>query len=284
MSHAWSHVGPGAAARAIGHAASAALRAELMLHPKPGLVTPHDRGSHHDMDAATFRDSIAALDGYFSAIAQAGADGHGFAVLRDLGIAAEQRMLAATGGINTHRGAVFCLGLLAAAAGSGAAPQSDGLGRRVVAFWGGGIAEAGRASTASHGAQAVRRHGARGARDEALAGFPTLFGIALPVLGDSLKRAEGHPDRDSLALTQTLFAVMARLEDTNLLHRGGAEGLALVQAAARDFLARGGVFAPGWRRHAQEVEDLCRARWLSPGGAADVIAAAWFVHLLRRGR
>ena len=101
----------------IGRAAIRALYAELALHPKPGLVSPLDSGSHDDMDMTTFMRSLFALRGYYRDIAAAGARGADFAMLQALGIAAERRMLAATGGVNTHRGAIFGLGLLTAAAG-----------------------------------------------------------------------------------------------------------------------------------------------------------------------
>ncbi|EPX55588.1 Triphosphoribosyl-dephospho-CoA synthetase [Cystobacter fuscus DSM 2262] len=83
--------------------------AELALHPKPGLVSPLDSGSHDDMDMGTFMRSLFSLRGYFRDIAAAGAGGADFPVLRALGLDAERRMLAATGGINTHRGALFSL-------------------------------------------------------------------------------------------------------------------------------------------------------------------------------
>ena len=104
---------------AIGRAATLALHDELALSPKPGLVTLVDNGSHHDMDAHTFMRSLFALRGYFVRIAEAGHAGAAFADLERCGIAAEARMLAATRGINTHRGAIFMLGLLCAAAGAG---------------------------------------------------------------------------------------------------------------------------------------------------------------------
>src|SRR3954463_4860094 len=101
----------------IGRAAVRALYTELALSPKPGLVSPLDSGAHDDMDMTTFMRSLFALRGYFCAIAEAGAAGADFAELQALGLRAERRMLAATCGINTHRGAIFSLGLLAAAAG-----------------------------------------------------------------------------------------------------------------------------------------------------------------------
>src|SRR3954447_4581595 len=85
------------------------------------------------------------------------------------------------------------------------------------------------------------------------------------------------------ALVQTLFAVMAELDDTNLLHRGGPKGLAFVRAQARAFLEAGGVAADGWRDRALALHRACIARRFSPGGAADMLAAAAFVHDLRTG-
>ncbi|MGN6389705.1 MAG: triphosphoribosyl-dephospho-CoA synthase, partial [Burkholderiaceae bacterium] len=105
------------ARRLIGRVALGCLHDELTLYPKPGLVSPVDNGSHHDMTAATFLRSLFALRHYFVAIAGAGQENAPFATLRRLGIAAEARMLKATGGVNTHRGAIFTLGLLAAALG-----------------------------------------------------------------------------------------------------------------------------------------------------------------------
>jgi hypothetical protein len=108
---------PGGASKAIGRVAIGALRRELALYPKPGLVSPVDNGAHDDMTVTTFVRSLLALRFYFATIAEAGARDAPFADLQRLGLDAEKRMLAATGGVNTHRGAIFCLGFLAAAAG-----------------------------------------------------------------------------------------------------------------------------------------------------------------------
>ncbi|MBY6261262.1 triphosphoribosyl-dephospho-CoA synthase MdcB [Azospirillum sp. 412522] len=267
----------------VGRTAVRALYAELALHPKPGLVSPLDSGSHDDMDMGTFLRSLFALRGYFRAIAGAGAMGADFPALRDLGIAAERRMLTATGGINTHRGAVFGIGFLAAAAGwrmrRGLPLRGAALGGTVADLWGADILAAAPQAPVSHGAQAVRRYGARGARQEAADGFPTLFTLALPALDRALTDG-ADPER---TLVQTLFTLMAELEDTNLLHRGGPAGLAFVQGEARRFLDRGGVFRADWRDDALALHRACVARRLSPGGSADMLAAAHFVHALQEG-
>eukprot|EP01136_Pigoraptor_vietnamica_P019319 Opistho-1_new@66774 len=109
---------PHCTAQRIGRAATVALYEELALYPKPGLVSFVDCGSHADMDGGTFLRSLFALRRYFPQAAALGAAGAGFDALERLGIDAERRMLLATGGINTHRGAVFTLGLLCASAGA----------------------------------------------------------------------------------------------------------------------------------------------------------------------
>lgn len=262
----------------IGRLAIRALQTELTLHPKPGLVSPIDNGAHDDMNVTTFVRSLLALRCYFAAIAAAGAREAPFLELQRLGIEAENRMLAATGGINTHRGAIFCLGFLAAAAGwrraRGLDLEGADLAASILALWGEDIAEVGRKAADSHGARAIRRYGARGAREELLDGLPTLLGVAVPALRDALRRTF-CPERASI---QCLFAIMAHLQDTNLLHRGGPEGLAFVQQAAQRFLDAGGVYARDWRQRALDLHGDCVALHLSPGGAADCLAAAWFVH------
>lgn len=268
--------------RSIGLAAIRALHREVTLSPKPGLVSPGDSGAHDDMDAGTFLRSLFALRHYFTAIAEAGARAAPFAELRRLGQQAESRMLAATKGINTHRGAIFCLGLLAAAANwravRGLSLDGSDITTQLAVLWGEQLAAVEHRSSehhASHGAQAARRHGVRGARLEAAAGFPILTRVALPVLNNFTS------DSDA-ALVQTLFAVMAELDDTNLLHRGGRDGLALVQRHARDFIIAGGVHGPNWRRRAEALHLLCCAQRLSPGGSADMLAAAVFLRSLSR--
>jgi triphosphoribosyl-dephospho-CoA synthase len=262
----------------IGRMATRALLTELSLHPKPGLVSLVDNGAHDDMNATSFVRSILSLRHYFPDIAEAGARAAPFPELQQLGIAAERRMLAATAGVNTHRGAVFCLGLLAAAAGYSRARklETDGaaLAKIILALWGDDIEAASRQAGDSHGARMIRLHGARGAREEVLSGLPTLVGSALPALQKTL-RETSCAERASV---QCLFEIMAQLQDTNLLHRGGPEGLRFVQQAARRFLRAGGVFDARWRRRALDLHGDCVALNLSPGGAADCLAAAWFVH------
>lgn len=264
-------------AHRLGRLAVASLHAELACAPKPGLVTPFDSGSHDDMDAGTFMRSLFALRGYFVAIADAGATGAGFETLRGLGIAAEADMLRATDGINTHRGAIFSLGLLAAQAarlqrrdGRAAAAETVCLG---VREWSGDLLHA-PLDRASHGQRARARFRVAGVREQAADGYPVLREIALPTLRGALARGLS---RDA-ALAQTLMQLIARIDDLNLLHRGGVAGLRLAQALARGFLADGGAAQAQWRHQLNRIGETFVAHRLSPGGSADLLACAWFLH------
>lgn len=269
--------------RRIDRLCCAALRAEALAWPKPGLVTPRDSGSHRDMHIGTLLASADALRGYFARIALAAARGADFALLAAIGRDAEARMLAATGGVNTHRGAIFNLGLLAAAAARRQAePRLRALhcGEVVARLWGEAIVAARAAAPASHGNAVFQRHHAGGARAEAAAGFPAVYGVGLPAL--ARLRACGVPHED--ALIGALMALVEHLADTNLLWRGGRDGLEHAQRAARAFNAAGGVRAPGWRARLLELHADFVARNLSPGGAADLVAASCAARALERFR
>jgi len=251
----------------------AALHHEAMAWPKPGLVTPRDSGSHRDMDIRTFVASIGALDGAFAAMAEAGADDAPLARLRDIGIAAELRMRAATAGVNTHRGAIFNLGLLAAAAALRAARPARyrGLdcGTVVARRWGADIVAARATSPGTHGNAVFREHAVGGARAEAAGGFQSVYGIGLPALRQL--RAAGADD--DAALVGCLMALIARIDDTNLLWRAGADGLAHARASAQAFVDAGSVCAPDWIARLEHIHADFVARRLSPGGSADLVAA-----------
>jgi len=264
-------------AATIARHAVRSLYQELALYPKPGLVSLVDTGSHEDMDASTFVRSLFSLRRYFLDIALAGAQDASFAVLRDLGIEAERRMLLATGGINTHRGAIFSLGMLCAAAGRAGTLswQPADLRATLVDCWGAALSRH-RGPLASNGAMARARHAAPGAREQAAAGFPAIFELGLPVLRRTLAAGRGL----RCARIETLFTLMAELSDTNVYHRGGAEGARIVRDTSLDFLARGGTAAHDWEDKAVAAHRLFVAHRLSPGGAADLLAATCFVHAL----
>jgi triphosphoribosyl-dephospho-CoA synthase len=269
---------PARAARSLGRAAVAALHDELVLEPKPGLVSPLDNGSHTDMDATTFMRSLFALRHPFQRLAALGAAGAPFIGLEREGVAAEARMLSATAGINTHRGAIFTLGLLCASAGWLRARSEPldpaALRRTLLRQWGDALAARSRQSQAGSASGDAWRAGLQDAGVEAAQGFPVLFDGALPALQMAL--ADGlSPQRARL---QALFQAMATLDDTNLARRGGIAGLRDAQAAARQWLRQGGAARPDGLDRARALHRDFVARRLSPGGAADVLAAACWLH------
>jgi triphosphoribosyl-dephospho-CoA synthase len=264
-------VAAGAPAR-VGRLAVRALYHEAVLFPKPGLVSAHDNGAHGDMSLATFYRSIVSLRGYFPAMAALGAARAPWPSLVAHGRAAEASMLRATGGVNTHRGAIFHLGLVCAAAGALGARGQATTARAVCAWvrhaWSHSILYALPATDDSHGARVARRYGAGGARAEAASGYRSVRMRALVAYRGA---AAATGDRERAAI-QALFALIAHVTDSNLLWRGGPAGLVFAQAQARRFLAGGGVHAAGWREAAAASHIAFIERGLSPGGSADLLA------------
>ena len=261
---------------AIAASAVECLLLELETWPKPGLVSHVDSGSHEDMNADTFRVSATTLAPYFLVLADAGAQGCTMDELRIIGLDAEAAMFAATEGVNTHRGAIFGMGLLCAAAGARASGRVDSawsLGEVVSRLWKEGILD-GPVLLHSHGSGARLRFGAGGARMEAAQGFPSVYEVGLPALRSAARRARGNPEA---ARVEACFALISVLEDTNLLHRAGLRGLTFARRAARRFLDEGGVGRADWRERAFRVHESFIERRLSPGGAADLLALTLFV-------
>lgn len=251
------------AADRLGDWAVEALAAEAELTPKPGLVDAGGSGAHRDMDLPLFLRSAQALGPYFREAAALGMERPDcMLALQTAGREAEAVMLSATGGVNTHRGAVYAFGLTLAALGS--ALVRGGEVWRTAAD----LAAAGAPPPpSSHGSAVGARYGAAGARGEAMSGFPHAR-RALAAL-----RAAG-PYR-------ALLTLLAEVEDTNLLHRGGMEGLRLVQGEARRILA-GPPEAD--REELAKMDELCVARNLSPGGSADLLALAFLLRRVEGGK
>lgn len=248
------------AAERLGELAVEALIDEVDLTPKPGLVDRRGSGAHRDMDRPLFHRSARALEPYFRRAAELGlrrADC--MAELQRAGLEAEKVMLEATGGVNTHKGAIYALGLVLAGLGGVLARGGD-LFAAAAALAAAGIPP----GPDTHGGQARLRYGASGARGEALAGFP-----------HARRACAALEARGPLA---ALLTLLAEVEDTNLLHRGGPEGLALVRRSAAEILA--GPEEEVVPR-LEELDRLCVARNLSPGGCADLLALAMLLHRTR---
>jgi triphosphoribosyl-dephospho-CoA synthase len=261
-------------------AAVAALYDELKAYPKPGLVSPVDSGAHADMDFALMCKSADSLLEPLAQLAAAGREGRSFEeALKPLGIAAERRMLATTGGVNTHRGAIFALGLVVAAIARATALSPrivpDAVRAALKHEWGEALeAHAARGSTAaSHGALVRRKTGRDGARREAVLAFPSVFEVGIPTLRQAL---EAGLDSNA-AVIQTLFALMEAVDDTTVLYRGGLDAGVFVRRSAATFLADGGCFHPDWRQRAERLHRSFIERNVSAGGCADLLACTTLV-------
>jgi triphosphoribosyl-dephospho-CoA synthase len=190
----------------------------------------------------------------------------------------EAAMMAASRGVNTHRGAIWALGLLVTAAAASLEHDAAGIAARAGRL--ARIADPGAPVHTGHkGELACIEHGVGGARGQARAGFPHVVEHALPML--KLARARG--DAEHHARVNALLAVMATLDDTCLLARGGRKALDAAQHGARRVLASGGIATPNGRRAFGALEARLRRLHVSPGGAADLLAAALLLDRIERG-
>lgn len=271
-------------------AASLAVRAllyEVCTTPKPGLVDRANNGSHRDMDIFTFMSSSAALWPYFAACVKVGRStaarpaAETFAALRWPGKQAEGDMLRATAGINTHKGAIFSVGLVCGALGR---LERENWGKpelvlaQVAAMTAGAVERemapltAGTAQTA--GQRFYVEYGVTGVRGQAEAGFPAVLEHGLPVLENGLKQGRSLDEAGAAAM----LAMLAHTTDTNMIARGGIETQQEQLAALQAMLAN----IPYPDRAAIEALDRTYiANNLSPGGSADLLALCYLLHFLK---
>ncbi|GAB2863424.1 triphosphoribosyl-dephospho-CoA synthase [Actinoallomurus bryophytorum] len=251
-----------------------ALREEARLSPKPGLVDPRGSGAHDDMDVPLLLTSAEALRSTFRSVADAARLMAAGAGLREelgrLGREGDRTMLRTTRGVNTHRGALWALGLLVAAAPDASNEREAARGAARLAALPDRHLPAG---AASHGERVRRRYGVRGARGEAEAAFPHVVEVALP----RLRRARAAGFAEGIARLDALLGIMSLLDDTCVLHRGGVEGLRVVRLGAARVLAEGGPGTDSGHACLLELDERLRARRLSPGGSGDLLAAALFL-------
>ena len=262
----------------LAHRATRALIEEAELTPKPGLVDRRGQGAHHDLSLSLLVTSAQVLRPYFQLIAEEAQREKVPEKLRitlgEFGREAESAMLRATDGTNTHRGAIWCLGLLIA----GAARRPTFNAAQICD-------EASRIAQLPDGtnsirplpeAQPWRLNAAFGARQEAFLAFPHVQFVGLP----ALKRARAWSAPETTARIDSLLAIMATLSDTCILRRGGASALSVVQRGARAIADLGGSSSAAGAAALQRLEQTMLKLWVSPGGSADLLAATLFLDQL----
>ena len=263
-----------------------ALLVEAAATPKPGLVDRANNGAHEDMDFFTFQKSAAALAPHFTEFVRAGA-GEGRSLytllseLRPIGRAAESAMYARTGGVNTHKGAIFSFGVLLGAAGwisaHGKPLMADAV-LNAVRIICAGLCHTdygGQFDTPqTKGQAAYLTYGLTGVRGEAEAGFPLVWDYALPLY--RVRRTEHVPLND--ALVDVLLVLMAHNMDTNVLGRHDLAMLQRVQEEADQIAKLGGMRTERGRAALQAFDAQLIDAWVSPGGSADLAAVTHFLY------
>lgn len=271
----------------LGALALQAMLFEVSATPKPGLVDRNNSGAHKDMDFFTFMSSAAALRSSFDEFAKvgfmySGEVGHLLEVLRPKGIAAEQRMLKLTGGVNTHKGMIFSLGILVCAAG-----YLKGCGEQftvaklcdTVAAICHDITERDYAklkdkAELTKGEAMYLKYSVTGVRGELEKGFPSVRDVSLPVFRKLHEK--GYSVND--ALVGALVALLAESGDTNILGRHDMETLEYVKEEAQKVVAAGSVETELGRKMIVDLDNDFITRYISPGGSADLLAITFFIH------
>lgn len=263
----------GFCAETLADAAHTALLCELHTTPKPGLVDEANNGAHTDMDVPLFEKSADALLPYCKTAARLGLAGVGMNALRDAGVEAERAMFETTHGVNTHKGMVYSMGLLLYGMGRALTAGGNAIGIAAELAKTDANERLSRAQNRrdTNGAKVYAAYGATGAIGEAVSGFAHAR-----LTADRLRfyREQGVEHAGALALCDT----MATLEDVNLLHRGGTDGLLFVQTEARR-IASLPTDARAAALEALDAEMIRRN--LSPGGSADMLALAFLLEAWR---
>ena len=268
----------------IGAKAYSALLLEVSTTPKPGLVDRNNKGSHQDMGMKHFFASANALRSFLCKFAETGyltrdlAPQEAFTKLRAIGLEAEQAMLKATHGVNTHKGAIFSMGLLCAAAGridpfswsvETLLEQCSAMCRDILSDFEGVTQE----NAKTEGERLFAAYGITGVRGQAKEGFPAVKEVGLPVFREGLKSGLSVND----AGCAVLLHLIAATDDTNLIHRSDRQ----TQLAVREQIGQMLQQTPYPTLSA--IEELDRAfiqQNLSPGGCADLLAMTYFLYSL----
>jgi triphosphoribosyl-dephospho-CoA synthase len=262
--------------------AKQALIAEAELTPKPGLVDRRGSGAHTDLALDRMRRSAETIEPFFARMADLSSGRCIDSSLREelaaIGREAEHAMFQATGGTNTHKGAIWVLGLLIAAA-----QKTQNRNSKRIAEVAGAIAripDLARPELVSHGDLVRSRYGATGARGEAYANFPHVVEVGIPALRAA--RVAGKPVTASRL--DALLNIMAELDDTCVLYRGGVEGANTVKVWARAILAVGGVGSRAGNEALRQFDRELLEKRISPGGSADLLAASLFLDCVESGQ
>ena len=263
--------------------AQQSLIAEAELTPKPGLVDRRGPGAHRDLSLAMMCRSALAIEPYFREMASLSERTRPNQQVREqlaaIGRNAERAMLMATGGSNSHKGAIWILGLLISATAMEDEVDCTASGIAATAQAIASFEDRAAPRLVSHGDIVAARYGVSGARGEAGQGFPHVIDIGLP----TLRRRRTQGATEAAARLDTLLSIMSSLEDTCLLYRGGRVALAAAMEGALAVERAGGVETQSGRRQLQILDRRLLELRVSPGGSADLLATTLFLDAVARG-
>jgi triphosphoribosyl-dephospho-CoA synthase len=273
----------------ISKAAVKALLYEVNVSPKPGLVDRFNTGSHTDMDIFTFIDSALELERYFYDCCYITFENKDmdlpalFKLLKKRGIVADKKMFEATGGINTHKGAIFSLGLISSAAAMSHIKDND-FSYMKICNYAGQLSESlvkrdldeKNPEETSHGRKIYNKYHISGVRGEAENGFPTIREYSYPYLLKLVKDGMSLND----ASINVLMKIIKNTEDTNLISRGGLDGIEFAKFSADNVLRRGGMWTEEGIKEVKKMDRAFIKKNLSPGGSADLLAVTLMLYFL----
>ncbi|KSU84516.1 triphosphoribosyl-dephospho-CoA synthase [Fictibacillus enclensis] len=270
-------------AETLAELAVQALLDEVNLTPKPGLVDQENNGAHYDLTLKLMHRSAESLRPVFAEIAEASYERVPSQELREeiaaIGRNGELVMLGITGGVNTHKGAIWSLGLLVSAAASDAElfdpVQVAERAGRIARF-----PDRYCPVASTNGSKVKAAYQVPGAKGEAQLNFPHLCKVGLPFLQNA--REKGISETN--ARLDTLLAIMSELDDTCILHRGGMKALQAVKKGASDVLDNGGTSKTAGRLALFGLDETMMELFISPGGSADLLAAVLFLDALQKER
>ncbi len=267
-------------------AARKALLSEVYATPKPGLVDKDNQGAHKDMDVTTFEKSTEAIVPFLAAMGEKGYHWQGagealFGAIRPIGAAAEKAMFKATNNVNTHKGIIFSLGIIMAYTGWLFAREGRIAPEEILRLCGEStqdilaqdFAHIDKYHPHTHGEKLYVKYGYKGIRGVVAEGFKPLREISLPLLREL--RSKGQEENS--AHIQTLLALMAQVEDTNILIRTSPDMLSYAQSQAQRLLSLGGALSPEGLEAVWKLNEDFIAKNMSPGGSADLLIATIFL-------
>lgn len=276
----------------ISNLATKSMLYEVSATPKPGLVDRDNPGAHNDMDFFTFIDSSIVLTSYFYECARAGIefnlDDYSLLLrkIRPIGIEGEEKMFDATKGINTHKGLVFSLGIIAAASGylfqnkNTKTINSHEISNLIKLITQGISEELHNLhlkDKLTYGEKLYIKYGVKGIRGEVESGFPTVIKYSLPVFKELMSEKKYHINE---VLVHVLLHLIANTEDCNILGRHNMDILKYAQEKARQAIKLGGYLTLDGKSFIKEMDNDFIEKNISPGGAADLLAITAMLYYL----